>query len=98
LDLAEVFKPVLVDRLIFSMLNKREIQANDFRWDVGGCLLKPEAAQRFTRAFEAKLSETFMHRTLGRNVSYKHLIRLECYKLVKDILGDVVYKPFKIYW
>ena len=38
-------------------------------------------------------------RTLGgRNVSYKHLIKLECYKLLKDILGIEEYKPFKMYW
>ena len=42
--------------------------------------------------------ETFRHRSLGRNVSYKHLIKLECYKLLKDILGIEEYKPFKMYW
>src|SRR5690606_38015970 len=30
LDLAEIFKPILVDRVIFKVLNKREIQAKDF--------------------------------------------------------------------
>lgn len=28
----------------------------------------------------------------------KHLIKLECYKLLKDILGIEEYKPFKMYW
>src|SRR5947207_3219725 len=30
LDLAEIFKPVLADRLIFSLLNKKQIQDCDF--------------------------------------------------------------------
>ncbi|GAI79629.1 unnamed protein product, partial [marine sediment metagenome] len=35
---------------------------------------------------------------LKRKVSYKHLIKLECYKLVKHILGMEEYKPLKMYW
>ena len=40
LDLAEIFKPLLVDRLVFGLLNKRILQGNDFRNDLnreGGC-------------------------------------------------------------
>lgn len=47
---------------------------------------------------EERYDETFRHRSLGRNVSYKHHIKLECYKLLKDILGIEEYKPFKMYW
>ena len=52
----------------------------------------------FVKAMEERYDETFRHRSLGRNVSYKHLIKLECYKLLKDILGIEEYKPFKMYW
>jgi CRISPR-associated protein Cas1 len=98
LDLAEVFKPLLVDRLIFSVLNKREIQASDFRNDLNNISLKESGKKVFVRAWEDRLNETIKHRTLNRSVSYKHLIRLECYKIVKHLLDDGVYKPFKIYW
>lgn len=98
LDLAEVFKPILVDRLIFSLLNKRVLQDQDFRWDLNRCLLKESGAKTFTKAWEDRLNETFEHRTLKRKVSYKHLIRLECYKLVKHLIDDQEYKPFKIMW
>ena len=43
-------------------------------------------------------SQTMAVCPLGRNVSYKHLIKLEYYKLLKDILGIEEYKPFKMYW
>lgn len=98
LDLAEVFKPLLVDRLIFSLLNKRTLQADDFRWDLNRCLLKPSGAKTFTQAWDTRLNETIKHRSLNRPVSYKHLIRLECYKLVKHLIGDEDYKPFKMWW
>lgn len=98
LDLAEVFKPILVDRLVFSLLNKRVLQSNDFRWEFNQCLLKESGAKTFAKAWEERLAETIEHRALKRKVSYKHLIRLECYKLVKHLIGDQPYKPFKIMW
>lgn len=98
LDLAEIFKPILVDRTIFSLLNKKQIQASDFRQELNRCVMKESARKVFTQAFDEKLKETFKHRSLGRSVSYKHLVKLECYKLSKHILGIEEYKPFKMNW
>jgi CRISP-associated protein Cas1 len=98
LDLAEIFKPMLVDRLIFSVLNKKQIQAKDFDKQVGNCVLKPAARKVFVQAWDEKLKETIQHRSLGRSVSYKHLVKLECYKLAKHILKIDEYKPFKMWW
>lgn len=98
LDLAEIFKPILVDRVIFRVLNKKEIQAKDFDFQVNGVILKQGAKKTFVRAFEERLNETIKHRSLGRNVSYKHLVKLECYKLTKHILNMEEYKPFKSWW
>ncbi|MBN8820739.1 MULTISPECIES: type I-B CRISPR-associated endonuclease Cas1b [unclassified Spirosoma] len=98
LDMAEIFKPILVDRLIFRMVNKRQLQPSDFRMEVGGCLMKEGARKRFLQEFDASLKETIKHRSLGRSVSYKHLIKLECYKLQKHLLGIDAYKPFKAWW
>lgn len=98
LDLAEIFKPLLVDRTIFKVLNKREIQAKDFDLALNRCTLKEGGKKIFVKAFEERLQETIKHRSLKRNVSYKHLIMLECYKLSKHILGIEEYKPFKAWW
>ena len=98
LDLAEIFKPILVDRLVFSLFNKRVLQDSDFRTDLNGCMLKESGAKTFARAWEERLNETIEHRALKRKVSYKRLIRMECHKLVKHLIGDQPYKPFKIYW
>lgn len=98
LDLAEIFKPILVDRVIFKVLNKKEIQAKDFDVRLNGVVLKDAAKKTFVRAFEERLNETIKHRNLGRNVSYKHLVKLECYKLTKHLLNIETYKPFKAWW
>lgn len=98
LDLAEVFKPILVDRLIFRMINKRQLQPSDFRLEVGGCVMKEAARKRFVQGFDEQLKETIKHRALGRSVSYRHLVKLECYKLQKHLLGVEEYRPFKAWW
>lgn len=99
LDLAEIFKPILTDRTIFTVLNKKQIKANDFIIGSKGCVLKDTGRKTFIAAFEERLKETIQHRTLNKKVSYKHLIRLECYKLSKYILGiEPEYKPFKAWW
>lgn len=98
LDLAEIFKPILVDRTIFKLLNKRELQAKDFDSKLNSCVLKESGKKVFVKAFEDRLQETIKHRTLKKHVSYKHLVRLECYKLSKHLLRVEEYKPFKIWW
>lgn len=98
LDLAEIFKPVLVDRTIFRLLNKREIQDRDFDNRLNGCLLKESGRKTFVKAWEERVNETFKHPVLNRSVSYKHLVKLECYKLSKHLLGLDEYKPYKVRW
>ncbi len=98
LDLAEIFKPILADRLIFSLLNKKIVQPSHFDTKLNSCLLKDNGRKAVVKAWDEKLSETIKHRSLGRSVSYKHLIKLECYKLSKHILSIEEYKPFKAWW
>lgn len=99
LDLAEIFKPILVDRTIFSLINKREIQDKHFDNAMNGCFMNKAGKQIFLKAFEERLAETIQHRVLNKKVSYKYLIRLECYKIAKYVLAmESEYKPFKIWW
>jgi len=98
LDLAEIFKPILVDRLIFQVVNKKIIQIEDFENKVNRIILKENAKKKFIEHWDKKINETFLHRSLNRHISYKHLIKLECYKIEKAILGLEEYKPFKAYW
>lgn len=98
LDLAEIFKPILADRLIFSLMNKKVIQADDFDKGFNSCLLTEKGRKKVLKAWDDKLKDTINHRSLNKNVSYNKLIRLECYKLVKHVMGMQDYKPFKAWW
>jgi CRISPR-associated protein Cas1 len=98
LDLAEIFKPLLADRVIFTCLNQRRIQHTDFDASLNFCHLSKKGRKTFVKAFEDKLQTTIMHRKLQRKVSYRRLIRMECYKLVKHLTGANAYEPFKAWW
>ena len=98
LDVSEIFKPILVDRVIFKVLNKKEIQEKHFDKKLNKCLLNPQGKKIFVQSFEERLNETIQHRSLKRKVSYRHLMKLECYKLSKHLLGMEEYKPFKMWW
>ena len=98
LDIAEIFKPIIVDRIIFKVLIKKEIQEKHFDKQLNKCYLSESGKKVFAKAFEERLEETIQHRSLKRNVSYRHLIKLECYKLAKHLLEIEEYKPFKMYW
>jgi CRISPR-associated protein Cas1 len=98
LDLAEIFKPVLADRIIFKVLNQKMIQHSDFDKNLNYCYLKPDARKIVVKEFEDKMNTTIEHRKLNKKVSYRRLIRLECYKLIKHLLGESEYEPFTVWW
>jgi CRISPR-associated protein Cas1 len=98
LDIAEIFKPLFTDRIIFNLVNHNTIQEKHFEKQLNFCYLKEEGRKIFTKEFDEKLTTTIQHRTLKRDVSYRRLIRMECYKLVKHLMGDAAYEGFKIWW
>ncbi|NDV56978.1 type I-B CRISPR-associated endonuclease Cas1b [Bacteroides sp. 519] len=98
LDVAEIFKPIIIDKVIFKVLNKKEIQEKHFDKKLNRCLLNQAGKKIFIKAIEDKLTETIKHKTLNRSVSYRHLVKLECYKLSKHLLNIEEYKPLKMYW
>lgn len=98
LDFADIFKPLIVDRVIFTIINKGVLSKSDFREETNYCFLNDAGRKKFIRAYDEKLKQTIKHPTLKRNVSYRHLVRVECYKLIKHILEEEPYHSFRIYW
>lgn len=98
LDIAEIFKPLIVDPVIFTLINKNMLTQKDFNLEEGLCYLNEEGKKKFIREYENKLSTTIKHRSLNRKVSYRHLIKLECYKLIKAVVEGEEYKGLKAWW
>jgi len=98
LDIAEIFKPLLVDRVIFKLVNMNMLSDGDFKGDVGDMLLSDKGQKKFLGEYDSKLNKTINHKKLNKKVSYKRLIRLELYKLAKHFLDDQEYEPFVSWW
>lgn len=98
LDLAEIFKPSLVDRMIFSLLNQGQIKKNHFEEKLNFCYLNEAGRKIVVQAWDERMKTTIKHRRLNRSVSYRRLLRLEAYKLIKHITADKVYKAFRMWW
>jgi len=97
LDLSEVFKPVIVFRTIFDLVNNRRLQVEKhFNREVNYCILNDEGRRIFIEAFEARMDSVFQHQLLKRKVSYSTAIKLDAYKLIKFIMEDKEFTPFSV--
>lgn len=98
LDVAEIFKPIYGDRIIFDLLNNKQINETHFDRDLNYCYLKESGRKIVVKAFDEKLNTTIIHKKLKRKVTYSKIIRLELYKLIKHLIGEEKYQAFKIWW
>jgi len=98
LDLSEIFKPLIVDRAIFRLINTGQLKPEHFDRSLDGCYLNDPGKKLFLAALEERLGTTIKHRRLDRHVSYRHLIRLECYKLIRHLTGVETYRAFRAWW
>lgn len=97
LDISEVFKPVIVYKTIFDLVNNKRIQvAKHFEKSLNYCILNEEGRQIFIESFENRIESTFLHTKLNRKISYRTAIKLDCYKLIKNILENKEFIPFSL--
>lgn len=67
LDIAEIFKPIIVDRMIFTLVGKKMLTKKDFEKDMGGISLKEKGRKVFVQEFDNRLKATIAHKELGRD-------------------------------
>ena len=97
LDLSESFKPVIFFRTIFDLVNNRKIQVEKhFEKKVNYCMLNEDGRKIFVEAFEGRMESVFQHPLLKRKVSYRTAIKLDCYKLIKQIMEEKEFIPFSL--
>lgn len=96
LDMVEPFKPIVVDRLIFRLFDRGEITDKDFRQHTNGMLMTEEARKRILGSWDEQLRTTIHYPALNRSVSYRRLLRLDCYKLIKFLIEGHEFKPYRM--
>lgn len=98
LDVAEIFKPIIVDRTIFSLINRGMLSEKDFMRQLNGIVLNEDGRKKFLNEYNIKLGSIINYSALETQVSYKRIIRLELYKLQKYITEGKEYKGFVARW
>jgi len=98
LDVAEVFKPILIDRVIFTLVGRKMLSAKHFNKHLSGILLNDDGNRIFIQELDNRLKTTINYKKLGKQVSYKRLIRLELYKIEKHLMGEEEYNPYLSGW
>jgi CRISPR-associated protein Cas1 len=89
LDLAEPFKPVLVDVLIFRLVRKKMLDNGWFEQHEGVCLLTETGRRHMAEQFSIRLEETYQARTF-REWIYREALGLE-----RHVLGVAEYDAFR---
>ncbi|NPA12179.1 MAG: CRISPR-associated endonuclease Cas1, partial [Epsilonproteobacteria bacterium] len=97
LDLSEAFKPIIVFKTIFDLVNRKKLKVEKhFDKKLNYALLNEEGKKIFIQAFEDRLNEKFKHPKLKRMVSYQSAIKYDGYKLIKFLLENKEFMPFLI--
>ncbi len=94
LDLAEIFKPLIVDRVVFSLINLRSINsAHFYTGENGGVYLNENGKQIFLRAFYEKLNTVVTVKQ--ERHSYRRIIKDEISQLCLYFKNNEKYTGFR---
>jgi CRISP-associated protein Cas1 len=97
LDLVEEFRPIIVDSVVLTMLNKRILSLDDFVVELGAYRLKDERRKVFFTHFEERLNEEVIHPLFGYKVTYRRCLELQARLLAKVLTGEIdVYPPLLV--
>lgn len=96
LDLMEELRPVLVDRLALSLINRRQLRADDFdRSDSGAVLLTDEARKTVLGAWQERKREERQHAFLEEKAPLGLVPYLQAQMLARHLRGDLdAYPPW----
>ena len=98
LDIAEIFKPIIVDRLVLWLVNHKMVNETHFTQQPDLCYLSEAGRKIFTRAFDERLKMTIKTENGETPRSYRQLITDECHKLAAHIRGETPFEGFTIRW
>ena len=98
LDIADIFKSILADRVLFRVVNRQQVSIDDFEQELDGCLLTEDGRLAVLEAYEETLDRTVEHPRLNRKVSYKTLVQTDVYSLKKHVLTGEPYRPTERWW
>lgn len=94
LDVAEIFKPLIIDSIIFYAVNKGLFKKNHFKNINDGVYLNEAGKKLFISLYEERIDYTVEIKSMKRFMSYKMLMQFELSKIEHHLLGDKKYFPY----
>jgi CRISPR-associated protein Cas1 len=90
LDLIEEFRAFIGDRLALSLINLKQLQANDFKTTESGAVtMSDDARKTLLAAYQKRKQEEIVHPFLGEKVQVGLLLHLQALLLARHIRGDL---------
>ena len=92
LDIAEIFKPILGDNIIFWLLNNQEITAKSFQTNSGRIRFTNEAIKKIEQNIIKKMTTQI---TIGeQRLTWRQVIRREVNRIKRNVVETSEYEPF----
>jgi CRISPR-associated protein Cas1 len=94
LDLMEEFRPLVADRLVLSLINRKQVEAGGFVKRDGGAVEMSDATRRAViEAYQARKQEEVTHPALEQTVRVAELPFLQARLLARCLRGDLPAYP-----
>ncbi|SRR5690606_10721013 len=95
LDLMEEFRPWLADRLVLSLINRRQLGPTSFQTLETGAVVMDDAARKAVLvAWQQRKQDVYTHPFLNERVTVGLLIHLQARLLARHLRGDLdAYPP-----
>ena len=98
LDLIEEFRPVLADRLVLTLLNRKQINPRDFEYkENGAVLLKEESMKKVLVAWQERKQDEIIHPFLEEKMTIGLLPFIQARLLARHLRGDLDAYPAMIW-
>ncbi len=96
LDLMEEFRSFLVDRLVLSLINRRQVAASGFKKTASGAVeMNDKTRKAVLAAYQKRKQDTITHPFLGEKTTVGLLVHLQARLLARHLRGDLdAYVPF----
>ncbi len=96
LDLMEELRPVLVDRLALSLVNRKQITGKGFtQKESGGILMDDDTRKAVLTAWQERKKEEITHPFLKEKIPFGLLPHVQAMLLARHLRGDLdAYPPF----
>lgn len=92
----EEFRAFIADRLVLSLINRKQIQMKDFEiTESGAVLLKDKPRKNVLAAYQKRKQDVITHPFLNEKTTIGLLVHLQARLLARYLRGDIdAYPPF----